>query len=63
MIIYHDTRPCTPRGHSAFVGYDVYVGKMQSLFGRRSDTHSSMVEASPPPAQLGNTRGPSPRPT
>lgn len=36
MIVYHDTRPCTPRGHSAYVGYDVYVGKVESLGLRRN---------------------------
>lgn len=33
MNVEHDTRPCTPKGHSAFVGYDAIVGKMQSLYG------------------------------
>lgn len=36
MRIAHDTRPCTPRGHSAFRGYDAFVGKMQSLYGQES---------------------------
>jgi hypothetical protein len=31
LNIEHDTRPCTPNGHSAFRGYDAYVGKVRSL--------------------------------
>jgi hypothetical protein len=31
MIRQHDTRPCTPHGHSAYQGYDAIVGKLVSL--------------------------------
>lgn len=33
MIIEHDTRPCTPAGHSAFIGYDATApgGKLAQL--------------------------------
>lgn len=31
MIIFHDHRPCTSNGHSAYRGYDAIVGKAQSL--------------------------------
>ena len=33
MNVEHDTRPCTPKGHSANRGNDAIVGKMQSLYG------------------------------
>jgi|GEM_PF-6811897 len=29
--VEHDTRPCTPKGHSAYRGYNAYVGKVREL--------------------------------
>lgn len=31
MRIIHDTRACTPSGHSAYRGYDATRGKLPSL--------------------------------
>lgn len=30
-MIQHDTRPCTPSGHSSFKGYDATRGKLLDL--------------------------------
>lgn len=34
MITEHDTRPCTPWAHSAYVGYDATIGRIASLSDR-----------------------------
>lgn len=34
MNIEHDTAPCTPSGHSRFIGYSARIGKLRSLHGR-----------------------------
>ena len=33
MRLEHDTRPCTPWAHSAYRGYDAFVGKIESFHG------------------------------
>lgn len=47
MNVEHDMRPCTPRGHSAFVGYDAILGKMQSLYGRSGLASATPSEVAP----------------
>jgi hypothetical protein len=46
MNIYHDLRPCTPNGHSAFRGYDAIVGKVQCLGGGLARAHQCQKYAS-----------------
>lgn len=46
MNVEHDTRPCTPKGHSAFRGYDAIRGKMQSLYGWPSSGKPNDAKAS-----------------
>ena len=31
LHVEHDTRPCTPKGHSAYVGYNAFEGRLISL--------------------------------